>query len=297
ISGYVFGDTLTSIAGLVHAYLVDNSGAGAFQEKGSGQIGQGGFYSISGLDPGIYLIKADFDANSAEDLYYIPTYHTSSATWETADPWVLPNFLTITTDIKLVRKTGHNGGGVIGGVVTDPNHIVAGENSDHRNQTGIGHAVILLSDEYGQPIDYVKSNEDGSFRFTDLAFGTYRLKFDIPGIVSPEVWVTLTPENPEKLQITLIAENGSVAVDEPKSEIIQVYPNPTREEINVSMPGENLPFDIQIVDMQGRLVFSGSAKNYNGILSVDVSRFPTGLYHISLLNQGHRFHGRFVKQE
>lgn len=298
ISGYVFADTLTTLRGTVHAYLIDNNTGGVFGEVGSSEIRQDGFYAISGLNPGIYLVKADFQANTEEDLLYIPTYHASATTWEEADPHVLPNLLTITTDIKLVRKIGHNGIGVIGGTVTDPNHLIAsGETEEDRNLVGIGNVVILLYDETGTPIDYVKSDENGNFRFENLPFGTYRLKFDIPGIASPEVWVTLTQENPEKLQVNLIAENGSVGVHEPKSEVIDIYPNPAKEEINMTLPGGEAPYEIQIVDMQGRFMFSGSARNYNGILSIDVSRLSAGLYQVRLLNDGHRFHGRFLKQE
>jgi len=297
IAGYVIGDTLAGISGRVHAYqMISNSGED-FEEKGSADIGQGGYYSIDSLEPGIYLVKADFNAGSAEELLYLPTYHATSTTWEAADPYVLPNFLTVTTDIKLARKTPHTGGGVIGGTVIDPNHIVAHQAEESRNLTGLNHVTVLLSNVNGQPIDFVYSDEYGNYKFDNLPFGTYRLSFDIPGITSPDVWVTLSASDPEKLQVTLVAENGVLATNDAKSEIIQLYPNPAKAQINVVVPGSNAIYEIQVLDMQGRIVYAGSARNYNGILSLDVSQYSDGLYHVNLLNDNHRFYGRFIKQE
>jgi len=297
ISGFVVNDTLGLGNATVHAYQMDNNTGNIFEEKGSAAVGQGGFYSISGLDPGIYLVKVDFAAGSLEDELFIPTYHYSAATWEAADPHTLPNFLTVTTDIHLIWKQPMNGGGVIGGTVTDPNHIVAEVNEDIRNIVGLSHVLVLLSDANGNPLTSMFTDEDGNFRFTAIPYGTYRLRYDIPGLPSPDVWVTLTAEDPEKLQVTIIAEGGATSVEDPKAELIQLYPNPATEEINVVIPGGEGIYEIEVIDMQGRLIYAGSGRNHNGILRVDVSQYSAGLYSVSLLKQDHRFYGRFIKQE
>ena len=297
ITGYVIGDTLASVSGRVHAYQMDSNTGNVFEEKAVVEIGQGGFYSINGLEPGVYLLKADFDANTVEDFLYIPSYHLSGTTWEDATPHSIPNFLTVTTDIKLVRKTPLNGGGVIGGLVTDPHGIVANEGAETRNLTGLSNVVVLLNDVYGQPLDYAITDETGNYKFENLPFGTYRLSFDIPGLTSPDVWVTLSANEPEKLGVTIVAENGASAVNEPTAEAIHLYPNPAKEQINMALPGSNAIYEIQVLDMQGRIVYAGSARNYNGILSIDVNQYSDGLYHINLINDDHRFYGRFIKQE
>ncbi|HEX5112680.1 MAG TPA: T9SS type A sorting domain-containing protein, partial [Saprospiraceae bacterium] len=297
IQGFVTSDTLTVVKGKVHAYLVSGNNGNVFAEKAVVDIDQNGFYSINTLEPGIYLVKADFTTGSAEDFYHIPSYHIAGTTWESADPIALPNMLPVTTDINLTRKAPHNGLGVIGGTVTDPNHIVAQEGEEIRNLAGLSNVVVLLNDVNGNPIDYITTDEDGKYRFTDLPFGTYRLRYDIAGLPSPEVWVTLTAENPEKLQVTIIAEGGATAVDDPKAEMIQLYPNPATDEINVVIPGNEGIYEIEVVDMQGRMIYAGSGRNYNGILRVDISQYSAGLYSVSLLKQDHRFYGRFIKQE
>jgi hypothetical protein len=109
--------------------------------------------------------------------------------------------------------------------------------------------------------------------------------------------VTLSAGEPEKLQVMIIAENGASAVNEPTAEAIHLYPNPAKEQINMALPGSNVIYEIQVLDMQGRIVYAGSARNYNGILSIDVNQYSDGLYHINLVNDDHRFYGRFIKQE
>jgi protocatechuate 3,4-dioxygenase beta subunit len=142
--------------------------------------------------------------------------------------------------------------------------------------------VVLLNDIYGQPLDYAITDETGNYKFENLPFGTYRLSFDIPGLTSPDVWVTLSASEPEKLQVMIIAENGASAVNEPAAEAIHLYPNPAKEQINMALPGSNAIYEIQVLDMQGRIVYAGSARNYNGILSIDVNQYSDGLYHINL---------------
>jgi hypothetical protein len=297
IQGFVTSDTLTTVKGKVHAYAVSGNNGNVFDEKAVVDIDQNGFYSINTLEPGIYLIKADFTAGSAEEFYHIPSYHIAGTTWESADPIVLPNMLPVTTDIKLTRKAPHNGLGVIGGTVTDPNHLVAHEGEESRNLAGLSKVVVLLNDVNGNPIDYITTDEDGNYRFTNLPFGTYRLRYDIAGLPSPDVWVTLSADDPEKLQVTIIAEGGSTAVNEPKAEVLHLYPNPTHAQINMAVPGNDAKYEIQVLDMQGRIIYGGSARNYNGILTIDASQYPDGLYHVNLINEDHRFYGRFIKQE
>jgi hypothetical protein len=297
ISGYVFGDTLSSLHGWVNAYFLEQNTGEAFEIADSAQIGANGFYSFNGLPDGVYLLKASLTQGTVGAENYIPTYHLASTTWETATPHVLPNWLPVTTDIWLVRSTGMNGGGVIGGVITDPQHILAEEDVEFRGLTGLEGVEVLLRDAQGQPLNYMWSLEDGSFKFTGLPWGTYRISFDIPGIISPDIWVTLSPENPEQLQITLVVEGGSVAVEEPTSQEINLYPNPATSEINIPVPGINSTFDVRVLDMQGKIVYAGSARNINGVLTVGVGSYAPGLYHVNLQSKENLYFGRFVKQD
>jgi hypothetical protein len=127
--------------------------------------------------------------------------------------------------------------------------------------------------------------------------GTYRLTYDIPGVYSPDVWVTLTADEPENTNVTLVITEGSVDVEEPVATEVGIYPNPAKEEIKIELPAGETTFDIQIVDMQGKVVHAGSARNLNGIMLIEVGQYTPGLYHINLRGDAKSYFGRFVKQE
>ena len=296
LTGIVFADSLVSLRGRVFAYAIDPNG-GPFALVDSTQIGDGNIYRFDQLPAGVYVVKAEILPGTVGYGDFIPSYHLSSTNWEEASPIVVPNWLTVTNDIWMIKTRASNGTGVIGGVVTDPQHILAAENGDFRNEIGVPGITVLLKDAQGNPMDFTTSMSDGSFRFTHLAFGTYRISYDIPGISSPDVWVTLTQDDPEKLQVPLVVNQGSTEVEEPVALELELYPNPARETIQIKIPGEQTDFYIQVVDMQGRIVKAGSVTDQDGIMLIEVGEYAPGLYHINLKGSNHFYFGRFVKQE
>ena len=297
ISGFVYADSIFAyVQGTVHAYSIDPA-TGTYQIASSTALENGGFYRFSSLPSGLYLLKAELLPGTAGYDDFIPTYHLSSVSWETADVHVLPNWLPVTTDIWLIPIDTTGGTGVIGGIVTDPQNLMAEEDGAFRGESGVPNVTVLLKNAEGNPLNYKITLQDGTFRFTGLPFGTYRLSFDIPGIHSQDVWVTLSPENPERLQVPLVITEGQVSVDEPEVIQLELYPNPAKEMVTIKIPDTHTDYHIQVVDMQGRIVESGSVKSKDGIMLIEVEQYSPGLYHINLKGENSYYFGRFVKQE
>ncbi len=297
INGFVLAGQLQGLTGTVHAYRFNPSTGLAFTSAGSSAIGTDGYYAINGLQDGLYVVKAELTAGTTGAEQFIPGYHHASVHWETATVHQLPYMLPVTTDVHLTQVTDLDGSGVIGGIVTDPNGILSDEETEGRELGGLANVVVLLRTPQGQPLQYAYTLADGSFRFPDLPFGTYRLGFDIPGLTSPDVWVTLTPENPERLQITLVVNSGTVSLDDLQPEQVFLYPNPASHEINIQVPGHHTSYDIRIVDMQGQIVYAGSTRPIGGNLTVGVGHFTPGLYHLHLVGGNELYYGRFVKHD
>lgn len=295
ISGFVHVDSIFAVNGTMTAYSVDPSG-GPYEEVASTPFVQN-YYQFNELPNGLYLVKAEIDPADPLSESFLPTYHYASVEWEDAAIHALPNLLTVTTDVWMVRAQNGGGTGIIGGVITDPNGFTADEGTHERGGEGLANVSILLSNADGTPIQHFRSNEDGTFEFNGLDFGTYRLKYDIPGLSSPEIWVTLTAQQPVRNQITLVVTQGSVDVEEPISIEVMISPNPARNEINIQVPAGTAEYDIHIVDMQGKSVRAGSVKSNNGIMHIEVGQLAPGLYHINLLSNDKSYFGRFVKQE
>ena len=123
------------------------------------------------------------------------------------------------------------------------------------------------------------------------------MSYDIPGVHSPDVWVTISVEDPERLQVTLVVNQGTTSVDQPEAQVLKLYPNPAKDEINIIMPDNHGTYDIQIVNMEGRMVFTGSVESFNGIIPVEVGHFSPGLFHINLKGENQYYYSRFLKLE
>lgn len=73
---------------------------------------------------------------------------------------------------------------------------------------------------------------------------------------------------------------------------IQIYPNPTENELNVVFDSDN-SFDIKIIDSKGsnidvQLISNGFTK------TIDLSHVESGIYFVNIFNQGNSYMKRFV---
>lgn len=75
--------------------------------------------------------------------------------------------------------------------------------------------------------------------------------------------------------------------------LINTYPNPTNNEVNISLPSEE-HWIISITDITGKII---NTQNYFGNkFSADVNEFSKGIYFIRLTNsQNQNYHSRFIK--
>lgn len=73
---------------------------------------------------------------------------------------------------------------------------------------------------------------------------------------------------------------------------ISLYPNPTRSELNLKVPGRNASY--RILDQLGRSVAQGTAAN--GAAVLNVNELPAGLYHMEVTTPEGRIVRKFVKQ-
>ncbi|MBM3186873.1 MAG: T9SS type A sorting domain-containing protein, partial [Bacteroidetes bacterium] len=75
---------------------------------------------------------------------------------------------------------------------------------------------------------------------------------------------------------------------------VQVYPNPVRDVVTISVPKLNTAFDICILDAYGKMVYHEQNLDGNEI-KVKTSNFSSGIYTIHLKSAGFSINKRFVK--
>jgi hypothetical protein len=76
------------------------------------------------------------------------------------------------------------------------------------------------------------------------------------------------------------------------NEDLKIYPNPVSSKLSVlDLHGE---VNFELVDVSGRQILNGKA-NCDGVLQIDVSEIPAGVYIIKATSDGRFLTGKFVK--
>jgi len=74
-------------------------------------------------------------------------------------------------------------------------------------------------------------------------------------------------------------------------EFAKVYPNPASDYIRVELPGDYGSYDYTIYDHQGQLI--ASERSVHEVV-IDVSSYPSGIYHLLLEGKSGRFQNNFI---
>lgn len=87
---------------------------------------------------------------------------------------------------------------------------------------------------------------------------------------------------------------GATSTDEIEAGLnLKLYPNPVSDQLWIHNQNEQLNGDLQIFDLNGRLV--QSARAHSDIYAINVSNLSDGVYVVHMNTDGHRYTGRFVK--
>jgi predicted acyl esterase len=84
------------------------------------------------------------------------------------------------------------------------------------------------------------------------------------------------------------------SVDELGRNLLNCFPNPSSNQINISLPSEK-NWNISITDITGKII--STQKYFGNKFNTDVSDFPSGVYFIRLTNSKKEiYHSRFIKE-
>jgi hypothetical protein len=126
---------------------------------------------------------------------------------------------------------------------------------------------IVLLNEAGDVLAYTRTDENGLFSFASIAYGTYFIHTEVPGITATPISVTLHEQEPAQ-DISIIIRDGEavLSVDEYASAFVQnisdLFPNPVQDITSLE------------VDMKKPSVMTVVVRNG---LGTEISRFKTQL--------------------
>ena len=88
---------------------------------------------------------------------------------------------------------------------------------------------------------------------------------------------------------------GIVSVlDLTQNQTFKVYPNPAENEITVILDKDFKGSSFQIMDLNGKLIFSGDMKS--NVSKIDISGFDSGFYILKVDSDMHSHQTRFSKK-
>ncbi len=267
VDGYIYlEDSMMADFADVRLMTFDTLGYGLINLETT-QINNNGYYIFDGvgLENCVYFVQAELTDQSSYFGDYVPTYHLNAINWEEAWP-ILPFPSGWTSDVYMVSTNSSNSG----------NGIITGTVVEEGNRELLSNVEILLLDQQEKPIIYSRTNEEGSFIFEELAYGTYIVYTEIVGIETLPFEVTLSEQNSSS-SVNVIVKNGQalLGIDNINSRYIEsiddIFPNPATDRaafnINIKEPAK---VKIEILNQYGQNLYSNVVLLSTGKHSVDL---------------------------
>lgn len=246
-----------------------------------------GYYSmqIPATTTGVLKLKAALIPGSPGYATSLPTYYTSSLNWNGNGVTTIPAGANTTgADIDMIQGTNPGGPAFIGG------DVLQGANKSTAPGDPLAKRILILTTAANVPVAYAYSDVDGHFSFPSLAYGSYKLFGDAPGIANPSITFTLNSTTPSLTAITF-EENSdgfvgalwpaSVATA-PELAHVSVYPNPVTDVLNVA--GLNTvegAKTITLTGINGAVTFNQTFEA-NEKISIPVSGLSAGMYMLQI---------------
>lgn len=267
ISGAVFNSNSTNVDVYLYdlqANIIDSTIANPF-------------YFFANVDTGSYKVYAVPDTGLTG---YIPTYYGDMPNWDSANVIVVDSSLT-GININLIPYVINPGG---------PGSISGNVYGQTKTDNDI---LVHLYDIDMNPVKSSFCDANGSYEFTNLAYGDYIIRVEIPGKSSETIAVTLDQQSPnsEGNNFEINGDNIEVITSGIKllnKDEISIYPNPANKYLNIS--SETNFVRVHIYSTEGRLILDQSFIN-----KIDIQHLSKGIYHIRFINNENVYIKSFIK--
>jgi PKD repeat protein len=251
-------------------------------------------YSFSGHPAGSYRTKAAVvnGTNGANQL--VPTYHSSSAMWNSATVINHTGGSSTGKDIQMITGLWAGGPGFIGG------NISLGANKGTNG--GVPNILVMLQNAQGDVVRFTYTDANGDYSFGNLAAGTYSVYPEHMNYITiPASAITLasgqynvggvnfkhTPTHIKPI---------AASIQTTSSNLFQIFPNPTAGNVEIKWASDiTATAAVQVLDMTGRVVLSTDAQT-NGATRLNLSSLQSGVYFIKVATDKAQHTERIVVQ-
>jgi len=247
-----------------------------------------GSYHFGGVSAGNYYLEARLLPASTRYGHFMPTYYESSLTWQDANLITLGAAQNPYTIHLVECVPPATGSGSIHGEISQGGVKFGGSGA------GIPEVLVMLFDQNNNPLAYTITDTSGSFKFDNIAYGTYIVKPEKTGIVSTQAQTTIDNSKPSvTLPFTLSGGQIIYGIGDPGANISYIgdlYPNPASSQ-KVSFRVNSLQdktLTLKLFNTLGQAVFQDVVKIDAGANTVelDISSLRAGPYFLKVESQG-----------
>jgi hypothetical protein len=179
--------------------------------------------------------------------------------------------------------------GVENGVGSIKGRIVDDLKQDRGRIVSFEKIPVILTDMSGQPLDWTRSNANGQFSFSNLAYGTYKVYADVTGLYSLPENVTLDESFPNADSIYIqMSPEPLIGIEEPEAatlDLLSLYPNPAKDIITLQINAEHSSaIELMVYNQLGQQMISERHMLYKGgnKLEINISSLPESIYFLRL---------------
>ncbi len=97
---------------------------------------------------------------------------------------------------------------------------------------------------------------------------------------------------------TIVQPDASVKTEDLvlRPNVLQVFPNPAKENIHIIVPMDNEKGQYKITDLQGRVISVGNIAQGENAHQIPVTNMNSGIYFIELIQQNTLYTGKVIIQ-
>jgi len=274
------GDSTNTDPVIADVYLIEyDSLAGTLSLAYTQQTNTSGLAAFADIAPGQYLVKAAIVPGTVGFNDLLPTYGHSALFWSDAHRFSVYPFSGNGAIVYLIPGNNPGGPGFIGGLVSEGANVTGG--NPQAEFSGEGDPVpgvsIIITLPDGTAVAAATTNANGAYSFPSLAYGTYIVTIDIPGVAPVSTTITLSPEQPGFSGINFnLTESGVVlsAKDVDFEAFTKVSPNPVRDVLQVELADS--AGELLLTNMQGQILQKVAVNATQMRLSL--ASLPEGIY-------------------
>ena len=282
IGGQVFAGNAWADLGSVRLFAIDQT-SNAVEWVQTTPI-DSGYYYFDNVAVGTYIIKAGLSETSDYYGTYVPTYFGSQFYWFNAEVVVVTEN-GFTYNIALIYAGNPGGNGIVNGDIDDGPYRLSAAAGANSSSTLVSSADVFVTDLVGNPQRYTVTNSSGQFQVSNLAYGTYRLFSDIPGMICIPVEFTLSSEIPEVMINLVMGDLVTSTSTSFEAVSGEVYPNPATDiaRINLNLSASQ-HVNLSLIAADGKTVWTSTQMVQSGkqTITIPITNIAKGFYFLKL---------------